>query len=201
MEFLDNRTITDQTAVLAQYLRNDNLHAQKNNPSSKLYKVLQGLAYEFLRERDLINEIYQEYDPNNTTKLLEEWEAFVGIPDSCFSNTGTIDQRRKNILLKLVGSNATTKQQFEKIATILGFNITVSSGADIGNVLPLTLPFILQDQGEAPFTIIVSLNSSLESNLLPLTLPFTLSSGGAEILRCFLEKLKPANTKLIYRYV
>lgn len=199
MAFLTERTLDDQTSVLAQYLRDDQLHSQKNSQGSNLRKLLTGLAYEFLRERDLVNLVYDEYDPNYTTKLLEEWEAFVGIPDDCLTNTGTLDQRRKNVLLKLAGVNATTKKQFETIASILGFTITVESGAEI-SVLPLQLPFILTNQAESPFQIIVTLDPSLEVNVFPMTLPFTLGEDKSIVLKCFLEKLKPANTVLIYRY-
>jgi len=157
MNLVSNRTLQDQTSVIAQYLRGDPLHAAKNVEGSNLYKVINGLAYEFLRERDLVNNVYSEYDPTTTTNFIEEWEGFVGIPDDCLTNTGTIEQRRRNVLLKLVGINATTKEQFESIATALGFSIIVSSGADAGNIFPYVFPFIFQNAGEEPFTIFVTL--------------------------------------------
>lgn len=200
MNLISNRTLEGQTSVLAQYLRDDALHQSKNIEGSNLRKILVGLAYEFLRQRDLVNEVYSEYDPNNTTKFIEEWEAFVGIPDDCFSATGTLDQRRKNVLLKLIGSNVTTKKQFEDIATVLGFSITVTAGGDSAT-LPLQLPFILTSQVDVPFIIIVTLLESQNSEVLPLTLPFTLSSDKSILLKCFLEKLKPVNCIIYYRYV
>lgn len=200
MNFLEPITQQEQTSILAQYLRNDPLHASKNIEGNNLQKLLSGLALEFLRERDKVNEVYSEYDPNSTTKLLEEWETFVGIPDSCFTNTGTIEQRRKNILLKLVGSNATTAEQFEAIALVLGFTINVQAGGDV-SVFPLQLPFILTPQADIPFVIVVTISSALFTNTFPLILPFILGSDQTEILKCFLEKLKPAHCVIQYRYL
>jgi hypothetical protein len=51
---------------------------------------LVGLASQFIRFRDKVNEIYDEYNPTITTNLIEEWETVVGIPDGCIGNTGTL---------------------------------------------------------------------------------------------------------------
>jgi uncharacterized protein YmfQ (DUF2313 family) len=176
MPFLNERTKTEQTDVLAQYLRDDRLHLAKNVEGSNLRKVLIGLACEWLRFRDKVDEIYDEYDINNTTQ-----------------------QRRENVLLKLAGVNATTAKQFENIAAILGFTVTVTNGVD-SSTFPMTLPFVLLSEDEAPFTIVVTLDASLEPSGLPLTLPFTLTEQAPAILECFFEKLKPANTIVIFRY-
>lgn len=197
--FLENREKTEQTDVLAQYLRDDRLHCAKNIENSNLRKVLIGLACEWLRFRDKVDEIYDEYDINQTTLLIEEWEKVVGIPDDCFDNTGTLEERRTNVLLKLAGTNVTTAKQFEDLAAILGFTVTVETGVET-STLPLVLPFILLEEAEAPFVIVVTLDASLEPSGLPLTLPFTLSEQAPEILQCFFNKLKPANTVVIFRY-
>lgn len=199
MTFVNTRSSSEQTDVLAGYLPNDRLHALKNKEGSNLRKVLVGLAAQWGVFRDSINEVYDEYNPNNTTALIEEWETFVGIPDSCISNTGTIEQRRLNILLKLSGINATTKKQFETIALTLGYTVVVETGVET-STFPLKLPFILLSAGAAPFTIVVTLPASLAPSGFPLTLPFTLASYAPSILNCFFQKLKPANTNIIFRY-
>ena len=199
MSFTEVRTATQQTDVLAGYLPNDRLHALKNKEGSNLRKILIGLATQWGAFRDSVNEVSYEYDPRNTTALIQEWETFVGIPDSCISNTGTLEQRRKNILLKLAGINATTKKQFENIALILGYNVVVETGIET-STFPLTLPFILISAGAAPFTIVVTLDSSLQPSGFPLTLPFILNDGIPDVLLCFFEKLKPANAQIFFRY-
>lgn len=200
MSFIENRTLDQQTDILASYLPNGRLFDAKNKEGSNLRKILLGLAQEWLNFRGKINEVYDEYNPANTTALIEEWEGFVGIPDDCLSNTGSLEERRKNILLKLAGINATTAQQFENVAAILGFDVTVRAGVDVVG-FPYTFPIVLLDDDAAPFTIIVDLDESLKPSGFPLTFPIELSSAFPEILQCFFNKLKPANTIVVFRYV
>lgn len=196
---LKERTQTQQADILAQYLRDDSLHEAKNRDGSTLRKILIGLASEWLNFRSKINEVSNEYNPKTTTKLIEEWEQFVGIPDDCIPVASTIEQRRLNVLLKLAGINATTEKQFKNIASILGYNIEVSNGVST-STFPLTLPFLLISEASAPFTIVITLPSSIQPNGFTLTFPFTLTSQQPAILDCLFNKLKPANTQLFFRY-
>ena len=196
---LKERTQTQQADILAQYLRDDNLHEAKNREDSTLRKILIGLASEWLNFRDKINEVSSEYNPQKTTALIQEWEQFVGIPDSCIPVASTIEQRRLNVLLKLAGINATTEKQFKNVASILGYNIEVSNGVAT-STFPLTLPFLLISEASAPFTIVITLPSSIKPSGFPLTFPFTLTSQQPAILDCLFNKLKPANTQLFFRY-
>ena len=193
------RTPQQQANVLGQYLRDDDLHEAKNREDSVLRKVLVGLASEWLNFRSSLNDVVSEYNPNNTTSLIEEWEAFVGIPDSCISVASTLEKRRLNVLLKLAGINVSTAKQFKNVALILGYSIEVSNGVDT-LTFPLRLPFLLISQASAPFTMVITLPSSLKPAGFPLTLPFILTAGQPEILNCLFNKLKPANTQLFFRY-
>ena len=196
---LKERTQTQQADILAQYLRDDNLHEAKNRDDSTLRKILLGLASEWLNFRDKINEVVNEYNPQKTTALIQEWEEFVGIPDDCIPVASTIEQRRLNVLLKLAGINTTTEKQFKNVASILGYNIEVSNGVST-STFPLTLPFLLISEASAPFTIVITLPSSIKPSGFPLTFPFTLTSQQPAILDCLFNKLKPANTQLFFRY-
>jgi uncharacterized protein YmfQ (DUF2313 family) len=193
------RTQAQQANVLGQYLRDDDLHVAKNKDDSTLKKVLLGLASEWLNFRSSLNDVVSEYNPNNTTSLIEEWEAFVGIPDSCIAVASTLEQRRLNVLLKLSGINVSTAKQFKNIASILGYSIEVSNGVDT-STFPLQLPFLLISKASAPFTIVITLPASLKPAGFPLTLPFKLTAAQPKILNCLFNKLKPANTQLFFRY-
>ena len=196
---IKQRTQPQQADILAQYLRDDNLHEAKNRDDSTLRKILLGLASEWLNFRDKINEVVNEYNPQKTTTLIQEWEEFVGIPDDCIPVASTIEQRRLNVLLKLAGINATTEKQFKNVASILGYNIEVSNGVST-STFPLTLPFLLISEASAPFTIVITLSSSIKPSGFALTFPFTLTSQQPAILDCLFNKLKPANTQLFFRY-
>ena len=199
MPFLKERTTTEQTDVLAGYLPNDILHRAKNKDGANLRKILIGLAAQWLNFRSTLNDVFAEYNPNNTTALIEEWEEFVGIPDSCISNTGTLAQRRTNILLKLAGINATTSKQFETIAATLGYTVQVQSGVDT-STFPMTFPIILMSAAEAPFVIVVTMSIADRPSGFTYTFPLTFTSQAPVILECLFNKLKPANTLLFFRY-
>lgn len=201
MTFVKRRTQEQQANVLAQYLPDNPLFDGKNKTNTEktvLRKVLLGLANEWIALREKLNEIEYEYDPRQTTYLVEEWEKVVGIPDGCIGNSGTLETRRTNILLKLAGINATTAQQFENIADILGYDVTVEAAKESSATsFPMTFPFILMPSEEALFSIIVTIND--DTSGFPLTFPFFLSDGIASILKCLFNKLKPANTNIYFR--
>jgi uncharacterized protein YmfQ (DUF2313 family) len=196
---LNEISLDQQTNILASYLRDDPLYESKNIEGEPLRKILKGLATQFLDTRNKINYAVEQYNPTKTTDLISEWESFVGIPDGCIKNTGTLEQRRLNILLKLAGINATTKKQFENIAKVLGYNIDVETGVDT-STFPMTFPIILMSPAEAPFIIVVTLDASLKPAGFPLKFPISFTSDVPDILKCLFNKLKPAHCKLYFRY-
>jgi uncharacterized protein YmfQ (DUF2313 family) len=197
---IKNITLEQQAEKLAQYLPDSKDFQAKNIEGSQLRKVLIGLASEFLRTRNKVNYIYGQHNPLTTEDMLEEWETTVGIPDDCFSRNATVNQRREQVLLKLVGMNATTKEQFIKIADILGYGIQVSNGVDT-STFPLTFPFLFMDEAEKDFIIVIKILSEPKAETFPLTFPFTLNSDFPEILKCLFEKIKPAHTRVYYQYL
>jgi len=196
---LNEISLDQQTNILASYLRDDPLYESKNIEGEPLRKILKGLATQFLDTRNKINYTVEQYNLTKTTDLISEWESFVGIPDGCIKNTGTLEQRRLNILLKLAGINATTKKQFENIAKVLGYNIDVETGVDT-STFPMTFPIILMSPAEAPFIIVVTLDASLKPAGFPLKFPISFTSDVPDILKCLFNKLKPAHCKLYFRY-
>jgi uncharacterized protein YmfQ (DUF2313 family) len=197
--YLKTRTTQEQADVLASYLPDNAIFVEKNNLDSNYRKLLNGLALEFKRIRDVINSIRSDYFPENTTEFIENWEAQLNIPDECIDVSTDISERRNNVMLKLNGVNATTKEDFEAMIAAAGIEATISNAVDQAS-LPLTLPFLLVDSDHAPFTIIVNLDASLEPSGLPLTLPFTLSSQAPSNIECLLKKYIPAHCQIIFRY-
>lgn len=195
MTLIKERTPQEQLKVISQYMPTHPVYQGET-----MKKILLGLGASWLDYRSVINKLCEEYDVKTTEDLILSWEGFVGIPDSCFGIAGTLDERRKNILLKLSGSNVSTSTQFENVARILGYNVSVASGVDFA-VLPATFPILITTQEAAPFTIVVSLDGSLQPPTFPLSFPIELRSGAPEILNCFFDKLKPANTQVVFRYI
>jgi uncharacterized protein YmfQ (DUF2313 family) len=197
---IENRTQQEQARVLANYLRNDNLHEAKNKEDSNLYKVLLGLAEGWLDFRENAKDIIDNYNINHSLLLIEEWEKAVGIPDDVFSVASDIETRRKNVLLKIAGSKAETKEQFENIGNILGFNIQCETGYQYC-VFPLRFPIIFAAPEIMPFLIVITIDKKYQPQTFPLSFPIQFRTDQASILKLLFDKIKPSNTKLIFRYV
>ena len=197
---IENRSQQEQARILANYLRNDKLHKAKNTENSNFYKILVGLASGWLDFRNSAKEIIDNYNINNSLLLIEEWEKMVDIPDNVFDVAKDIETRRRNVLLKIAGSRVETKQQFENIGNILGFNIQCESGYQYCR-FPFRFPLIFATQEIMPFLIVITIDKQYQPQTFPLTFPIEFKTDKASILKLFFDKIKPANTKLIFRYV
>ncbi len=189
-----------QTDILAQYLPSGRIYSRKFDSQSNIRKILLGLGAVWLEDRRLLNELFDEYNPETTTKFIEEWEKTVGIPDDCFDNLGTSEERRRNILLKLTGINTTTEEQFEALGSILGVSVNVKSGFE-ESVIPQIIPFILLGDDEVGYTIIAEVTTEPTPATIPQTIPFIIQGSFAAILECLFNKLKPANTQIIFKFL
>jgi len=198
-DYIETRTNEEQAEVLSSYLPANDLFGKKNDLTSNLGKFLLGLSPEFRRVREVIRTIRNEYFPETTTNFIENWERQLNIPDDCIDVSADIEERRKNVMLKLNGVNISTNKEIENMLAAAGIEAKVQNALDICT-LPLTLPFILVSQQEMPFTIIITLDSSLEPQGFPLTLPFTLSSQAPSNIQCLLRKYIPAHCQVYFRY-
>lgn len=200
MTTLLNRTAEENTQSLANQLPPGGAFGSRNVTGSNLRRFLDGLAIEVGRVNDLLALFRAETLPDETTKLLEEWESAVGIPDSCLLGTGTIDERREHVLIKLAALGIQTAAQFEALA-FDGFNltVTVNSGAQFFT-FPAEFPLIFfPDEQTSRFTIVVDHTS--ERDAFTYTFPFTFTTSDLTILECIFGKLKPANCDLLFRQV
>ena len=198
-DYIESRTNEEQAEVLSSYLPTNDLFGKKNDLTSNFRRLLLGLSPEFRRVRDVIRTIRNEYFPETTTNFIENWERQLNIPDDCIDVSADIEERRKNVMLKLNGVNISTNKEIENMLAAAGIEAKVQNALDICT-LPLTLPFILVSEQEMPFTIIITLDSSLEPQGFPLTLPFTLSSQAPSNIQCLLRKYIPAHCQVYFRY-
>lgn len=197
---IEKRTQQEQARILANYLRNDKLHDAKNNKDSVLFKILMGLAIGWIDFRDNSQLIVDNYNIYNSLQLLEDWEQAVGIPDDVFNIANDVETRRRNILLKISGSKAETSLQFENIGKILGFDVKCETGYQYCR-FPLRFPIIFTKKENLPFLIVITIDKKYQPKTFPFTFPIEFKSDIAVILKLFFDKIKPANTKLIFRYV
>jgi len=198
MPKIANNTREVQADILAQYLPNNVCYQSAWEDGSVLRKILLGLASQWMDARAFFNDTYDEWNPNTTTKFITEWERMVGIPDECIPVADTLEQRRKNIVLKLGGLEAETEQQYINIANILGLSITIEKASTLA--FPLMFPIVLINQDEAPFTLIIRVSGLTNIQSFPLNFPLDFSSNTSYILECLLNKVKQSHIILRFIY-
>lgn len=186
-----------QTETLANYQALGRAFGTKRIDGTVFRSLLQGLGAEMLRSKTLIEDFRREVLPNETILLLEEWERAVGIPDVCFSGTGTVDQRRTDVLVKLASMGVQTADDFVELAALFGVVAQVTAGSQ-HSTLPLTLPFILFPDGQTMrHTIVVSLDSALAAHFT-YTFPIVFGSLAISKVECIFRRLKPACCDIMF---
>lgn len=196
----DIRDIKEYARNLAHYFPQGKLWTAKNIKDTIFEKLLLGLA-EVLRDTDiLIEDLKEQFFPQNTTDFIEEWEATVGIPDSCLKVASNIETRRINVLGKLASLGAVTEEHWINIATVMGLEITIEAFSDVA-VFPDTFPILLSGTPEEDIfiTLITIAGGDSDVNVFPYTLPLTFEEDIATNFKCIINSIKPAHVNVIYQ--
>jgi len=176
----------NQAQVIANYLPNGELFEAKNIQGSIYRLFLQGLGQTNQSVASFICLFADEIDINTTELFLKGWEETLGIPDSCFSGTGTLQERRRDVLVKLASLGVQTAEDFEAVALIFGFVVNVYSQAEV-----------VPNNQDAKYTIVVQYFLAT-ANVFTLYFPIYFGDPQINILVCLFNKLKPANCRIIY---
>lgn len=187
-----------QAKLAVQYLLSGDAWEAKVHPESVLYRLTKGLVTEFERLEAVVKLISDEMDIDQTEELLDLWETSVGIPDDCFSNAFTLEQRRSNIITKLARiPGSITAADFLAVADALGFSVIITPG----NQIPFgELPGGTTDIERRFFMKVTILNAALIEGF-PYTFPITFEESVQNMIRCVFDKMTPANTRVIYDFV
>jgi hypothetical protein len=188
------RDLEQYTDKLAEYVPGGILFASKFVQNSNLRKLLKGLSGEQFRANDYL----REYDilPDKVNKFLSEWESALGIPDDCFDGKGSDEERLLHIQVKLAALGVQTAEDFIELARLFGVEINVIPLSSVA-LPPYDVPFIPVGFPEGRFIMIIE-GPDLVSSLPPYDVPFPLIVGEG-ILQCLLNKVKPANVRIIFR--
>ncbi len=143
----------------------------------------------------------KELNVLETEQLITEWETAFGIPDECFSITNkTIEERRRQLKLKILMNGIQTPEDWENLASELGFNVNVTPAREF-TTFPLVFPIpMVTSDKEAMYTIIVDFLETVQPNIFPMTFDLIFGEEEGLLLKCIFEKIKPANSLIVYRY-
>jgi uncharacterized protein YmfQ (DUF2313 family) len=177
---------------LSQYLPGGRIFEAKSQPTSVIYKLLEVVSTEISRFLSVLRDIELEHFPGTTTAFIEEWEKALGIPDQCFNTTGSIDQRRKQILMKYAFMNVTTVEDFVRLGNLLGFPIRIVPGRQF-----LESPVPLK---EIVFTMKIILPSTNTVSVFDHIFDFPFNDPNNSLVQCVINRVKPANVNIIYEF-
>lgn len=190
MTLFKRRDLEQYTNSLADYLPGGILFASKSVGDSNFRKLLRGMSGELFRANGLLKEYSEEIIPDQTVKFIEEWESALGIPDDCFKVTGTIANRRKQVLTKLAALGVQTIADFENVALVFGVTATVLAGSESG--------IIFASNKVARFTIVINLTLP---ERFTYTFPLKFGDDVIVLLECLFKKLKPANCQVLFQEI
>lgn len=164
---------------------------------SRLFAIL-GSVYERnnARAASLIEDLF----PGTTEQFLPEWEATLGLPDSCVTGRQTQAERRVGIITALTDEGGSSIAYYRRLAARSGISISVRQFAPArAGVLKAGQPCCGQDwayvwEVTLPKTLTLPFRASWNAAGEPLR------SWGGGYLECMLSKRSPAHTILIFRY-
>lgn len=189
------QTFENHVQALADYLPSGRLFEAKNIHDSNFRQLLRGLSGELFDAQGFIQTLNDEYLPDLTNLFLDEWEQALGMPDDCFPGTGTNDERRRAIIVKLASLGVQTANDFVALAALFGTTITVEPLVESA-FLPYTVPFTPLNVQKSRYTIVVT-GENLVNNVPPYDVPFDLTDDES-IIKCLLVKQAPENCNILF---
>lgn len=170
------------TNTIVQYFPPGKLYKGIGVAGTNLRNFISGFSEELINADNKINEILFEHYIPQTERFIEEWESAVGIPDECFPIVDDIELRRKHILVKLLALGTQTTEDFQDVAKVLGYDIT------------------LEPHTPSQFNTLVNFIGTVASyGGWPWSWPH-FWGGESSYTECFLKKLKPAHTTMSFKY-
>lgn len=198
-QLFPTHSIDEITDSLANELPGGAVFEAKNMSDSIFRQLLSIFSYETKRFEDMVLSFSTECDINNSTVFLSSWERMMGIPDHCFTGTGTLAERRRDVIVKLAGMNISTEAEYIALAAKFGYVITITPGTSEGG-FPKKFPFIFfSNDKDRRFSVIIRIQGVSGGNRFPYTFPITFRQDIVSLLRCIYDRIKPANVKLIIR--
>ena len=190
-------SLEQQAQALSQYLPDSIIFEAKYIDGSNLKDLIYGLAGEFERCQNLIDEFGDEFYPTSGIVMIEEWETALGIPDHCLSNTVSITDRQKGIIVKLAKMALQTVGDFVDLALMYDLSVTVSPAMDVKDIAP-TISF--NTLSDARNTIVVDISTPAAGGF-PYAFPVIFGDAYQPIIECLMREGKPSHTQIIYRNI
>jgi uncharacterized protein YmfQ (DUF2313 family) len=193
-------------------------YAWPRHADAMLVKVCSGLCQVWgLVDRDIADLLERESDPRITVELLPDWERAWGLPDPCYSAPQSIAERQAALVYKMTTLGGQSAQFMIDAAAYIGYEISITEyhpfmvGIDrVGDKRTINAdgsysdyPYILGppenrfywsvhvDTKKLVWFRVTSGQCGIDPHL---------RIGLADDLECLLNRIKPAQTQIIFDY-
>jgi uncharacterized protein YmfQ (DUF2313 family) len=147
-----------------------------------------------------LNALIGEIFPCSTLELLTEWEATLGLPDPCVGELGSVQQRVRAVCAKFAARGGQSKTYYRQVAAALGFSIEIHEFTPFTAGWEAGLPVYGESWAHTwSITAVAEMIWYFEAGNSTAGEPLRI--WGNRLLECVFERIKPAHTILIFRYV
>jgi uncharacterized protein YmfQ (DUF2313 family) len=162
-------------------------------------KLLYAIAEELLRIDNRSQDLLNEADPRTTYEMLEDWERMVGLPDECTALANTLEERRDQIVAKLVKRGNQSIQFFKDLAAPLGYDIQIEEYDQFHVEEPVGGRLYGVEWLHA-FGVIAPLQTIRPFRVNSHTVGERLVEFGDDALECIITKAKPSHSVVLFIY-
>ena len=173
-------------------------------PGGVLDSLITGIAQEFIRIDDRAADLIRESDPRTTVELLPDWERVMGLPGVCGNLAENDDERRNQVVAKLIQAGPQNKAFFAALAQSLGYDVDVE---DIFEFLPFRAEMsraeeYLAEHEDWPHTFLIKVNTVSLRYFRAEThrAEDRLVEFGDALLECLVNESKPAHSIALFEY-
>ncbi|MFB0874557.1 YmfQ family protein [Sphingobium sp. sgz301303] len=169
---------------------------------SMLSALLSAFAQECARLDARAHALLEEVDPRTASEMLGDWEAVLGLPDTCTAAETQIDARRRAAWRKLAYQAGQTPAFFVSLAATMGYQIVIHEfDPDVDDYAPSLAAEVAAGRWRFVWRVEVV-------NVTPFILfragsragERLLEGGAASSLECVFQAAKPAHTHVIFTY-
>ena len=175
--------------------------AWPRDDTAALTRLLAALATELARVDGRAMQLVEEADPRTVAELFADWERVTGLPDACavaFGGDHSMSQRRAALVGRLTTMGGQSSAYYVGLAAALGYAITISEFSEHS----------VNDNVEHPlygaawnfaWQVNAALNTVTEFTI-DSTVDDPLATWGNALLECVINRLKPAQTTVLFSY-
>lgn len=190
-----------QAQILANYLPQGKAWDAKNIDESDLRKLLNAFGKEFVNIDESLKWLNRELNIRTTFDLLPVWEEAYGIPDNdgIFTvKNKTVDERRFNLLFKELMNGADRPEDWEYLASLLGYKCKVYPASKITK---FTYKFPIRFYEKSKYVIVVDFYDISAPSVFPLVFPVKFGDTNVALLHKIFNIIKPSTCEITYNYI